>query len=294
MRGIAQSVTILALLIAGATGVRAAVAPLPENWTLSWDEAVAHAKSANKPILAVFSAEWCGPCQAMVREVYPKETVKQALKAWVPVYIDSDKFPDLAKKFNIEAFPTFVLLSAAAEEQKRVVGAMPDDKFISLLKTHLELTAKLIEVKAKLEKTPEDAPLWKTLGDIHDKMMNGQEALAAYEKAAFYDPKNETGVAAPLYFLKSIPKAPDELKDCSQKLAAFEGKFPKSDLLPKVYLFRSWIAADMDDAPGAAKLLKEGIKRFPDSEFTDKMKETLEQLQDRLDHDEPAKEEPKN
>lgn len=273
------AIAALGLMAIAGTMNTAHAMDLPDNWLTDWDKATAEAKAGNKPILAVFSAEWCGPCKMMAKEVYPKENVKAALKDYVAVYVDGDKFPERAAKYEIEGYPTYVIMSPEAIEEDRFVGARPEQVFIDILKNHGANQARLAEIKSGLEKTPENAKLWAELGQIMEKKDKTEEAAAAYEKAVFYDPKDETGVADDLFLLKALPKTYDELEGAGKKLAEFEPKFPKSPLLAKVILFRAFIAADLEQFDQSKALLKEGLSRFPESEFADTMKQTLSQIE---------------
>ena len=88
-------------------------------------------EKSDKPVLADFWAEWCGPCRTMgpvlqdlAREMKEKLTV---------VKINTDEQPDLASRFNISAIPTLILFQNG-KEVHRVSGAMP----LSALKNQLK------------------------------------------------------------------------------------------------------------------------------------------------------------
>ncbi|MGL5034479.1 MAG: thioredoxin [Microcystaceae cyanobacterium] len=67
---------------------------------------------ANLPVLVDFYATWCGPCQMMAPIL---EQVGVQLKGRIQVIkIDSDKYPQLASQYGIQALPTLVLFKNGA------------------------------------------------------------------------------------------------------------------------------------------------------------------------------------
>lgn len=97
---------------------------LPDNWLTDFESARELSIESGKPIVAMFSASWCGPCKAMIANVFPTDEAKKALEEFVPVYIDSEKQQELASENNINAYPTFICfdVNGAAIEQHRGGG----------------------------------------------------------------------------------------------------------------------------------------------------------------------------
>lgn len=106
---------------------------LPENWHTDWKKAQEESIKTGKPIVAMFSASWCGPCKTMIASVFPTDEVQTALKDFVPVYIDSEKDRELAGKYDIRAYPTFKCITPEQEEASGHVGGKPVEGFVELL-----------------------------------------------------------------------------------------------------------------------------------------------------------------
>ena len=63
--------------------------------------------ASDLPVLVDFYATWCGPCKMMAPIL---EKVNQQIKGKLRIVkIDTDRYPQLASRYNIEALPTLVL-----------------------------------------------------------------------------------------------------------------------------------------------------------------------------------------
>ncbi|XP_021737758.1 uncharacterized protein LOC110704271 [Chenopodium quinoa] len=90
--------------------------------------------NSDKPVLVDFYATWCGPCQFMVPIL---EQVNTTLKDKIQVVkIDTEKYPEIADKYKIEALPTFILFKDG-KPCDRFEGALPADKLIQRIETSL-------------------------------------------------------------------------------------------------------------------------------------------------------------
>lgn len=100
--------------------------------------ALARAKEERKPIVLDFSAEWCAPCQQMIRNVFPDPRVAELLERFVFVTIDTDEYPALAQKFGVVGMPDIRLLSSGGEELKALLGFRDADAFAKELQALLD------------------------------------------------------------------------------------------------------------------------------------------------------------
>lgn len=98
-------------------------------------DALTKAKAENKPIIAIFSAVWCGPCQTMKKKVYPSAEVKPFHDKFVWAYLDADDAANAAdmKKFKVEGIPHIEFLDSKGKSIGQQVGSGPSADFAKKL-----------------------------------------------------------------------------------------------------------------------------------------------------------------
>lgn len=127
---------------------------------ITFEEAVAAAKKEKKMVFIDFFTDWCGPCKRMASEVFPQKEVGDFMnKKFVCVKFNAEKEgKDLATRFEVKAYPTFIILNDKEEVQMELKGSMDGPDFIAKIKAGLnpEMTpARMAERYNSGDRTPE-------------------------------------------------------------------------------------------------------------------------------------------
>jgi thioredoxin-related protein len=101
----------------------------------------AKAKAENKMILVDCYTSWCGPCKMMAKQEFPKKEMGDFFNPkYVAVKIDMEKGEgaELLKLWDVNAFPTFLILDTEGKVLLRLVGYRPAEKFIKEVQEGLD------------------------------------------------------------------------------------------------------------------------------------------------------------
>jgi thioredoxin-related protein len=132
---------LITLLLAAVT-VTALAADFPKGspkFKSSAISAMNAAKKEGKPVILVFSAVWCPPCQTMKKEVYPSAAVKEYHDKFIWAYLDTDDQSNrrAAEKAGVSGIPHIQFLDSAGNEVHKQVGSSSPEAFANTLKSVL-------------------------------------------------------------------------------------------------------------------------------------------------------------
>lgn len=104
---------------------------------LSLKEALNVAKKTNRLLFVDAYTSWCGPCRKMDKEVFTQEKVGDYFNAnFINVRYDMEKGEgvEIAKKYGVVAYPTYLLIRPDGVLQYSVSGFKAPDDFIAAVK----------------------------------------------------------------------------------------------------------------------------------------------------------------
>jgi thioredoxin-related protein len=130
---------------------------------------LAKAKKENKLVFIDAYAVWCGPCKLMVKNIFPLKPVGDYYNAnFVNAKIDMEKGEgiDLAKKFNVKVFPTYLFINGDGEEVHRTIGYVEEKDFIQFAMDAGDPNKRLTTLKQKFEKGEKESAFLLNLAEL--------------------------------------------------------------------------------------------------------------------------------
>lgn len=128
MRGVVLAVCLLCSAVMLSAGDGVAFTTIT-----SWNEALILAKSTGKPIFLDAYTDWCGWCKVMDKETFSDPKVAKVMNAsfvCVKMEMETGEGVDVAMKYRISSYPTFMVFTAEGIPTYRVSGYQPPEKWL--------------------------------------------------------------------------------------------------------------------------------------------------------------------
>lgn len=251
----------------------------PKGWKTNLDEVKAISAKAGKPVMIMFSAEWCPPCKTMKESVFPDADVSRELQNFIPAYIDTDQQEKLSESYQVQGMPTFVFLDTKGMEIARFSGGTEKaPEFADGLRQVNEFFLEVKALDAEIAKAPDNPEPWKRKGDLMTTYGNFTEGQKAYAEAKKRDPQNRTGVLADLDFVETMGLLDKDRAMGVSQLETFEKRHPGHARNEDVLYLRAMVKLNEKDPRPAEPLLREYLKRYPEGRFLDRVNRMLEML----------------
>ncbi|RYX82030.1 thioredoxin [bacterium] len=141
---IAFGVNLIAFLFVGililgryqpANQASASTAPVPRwiSWTYSLEEGQARARKNHSKILIDFYTDWCPSCKWVDSTVYTRPDVLAESRNVTMVKINAEGRRDLAQRYNITVYPSFVWTDENGNVTARHEGSTKESDFAPLM-----------------------------------------------------------------------------------------------------------------------------------------------------------------
>lgn len=143
--------SLIALLVVALTGMfvsrNSSAGEFPEGspkFETDYKKALAAATKEGKPVIVVFSASWCPPCQANKKKVYPSEAVKPYHDKFIWAYLDTDVEANgaAAKEFGVSGIPHIQFLGKDGKTLDKLIGGTTPEAFAKKLGEVIEAAKK--------------------------------------------------------------------------------------------------------------------------------------------------------
>ncbi|MGB8374089.1 MAG: thioredoxin domain-containing protein [Salegentibacter sp.] len=106
------------------------------GWFYTLENAQKMALSTNKLIVVDFSATWCGPCKRMESESWNDPEVDKLMANFVPLKIDLDSNPTLARLYEVKAIPFMFIIDGNGTIVSKHLGYLNKAGVIKMLKKY--------------------------------------------------------------------------------------------------------------------------------------------------------------
>jgi thioredoxin-related protein len=159
-----------------------------------WADILAKAKTENKVIFMDAYTTWCGPCKKMAADVFPQKEVGDYFnKQFVNVKMDMEKGEgiDLAKKYKIRAYPTYLFIDGNGELVHKSMGMMPAPDFINVGQSAADPNKQFFTLKKKFDKGERGSAFVKNLLDA--ALKSDESEVASEVMNTFMDTQKDLG-----------------------------------------------------------------------------------------------------
>jgi len=160
---------LLLILLVGCSNVDIAY------FDTDYKKVFAVASRSNRMIFLDFSTVWCGPCQYFEKRFQPDSALMNFMnETFFTCKIDAEhEFnKEIVSKYNISAYPTFIITDSNGDEISRIVGLKEKapTEFIDLLKNIIEGKEQIELLKKEFFVHPDSIDLFKKI--IDDKLLS--------------------------------------------------------------------------------------------------------------------------
>lgn len=168
---------------------------------MTFDEALHAAKSEDKTLFIDGFASWCGPCKRMDKSTFTDSLVGDYYNdRFVSIKLDMEKEgKEVADKYNVKAFPTFLFLDAEGEVLHKGAGFFEADAFIELAEKSTDTAYRLGTLQSRYDAGDREPDFLRMLLEQKFELLDPTYIDQAEALAELYQDWNSAPVRAHIF-----------------------------------------------------------------------------------------------
>jgi thiol-disulfide isomerase/thioredoxin len=249
------------------------------KWERSFEEALKKAKTARKPILVDFWADWCGWCHRLDKTTYADPVVVRKAEEFVAVKVNTEgsrKETEVAIRYDVQSLPTILFLSPEGHPVHRLNGFQGPGQFPRTLDQALEVAKRILLLEAAIEKNPNDAAALAGLGRHLYEEESYEESRDLLERSVQVDRDEPAPSRRQARMMLAI------IQNYDRKYAEAEGLLkdalnikPTGEDQAKILFVLGRTYASWNRRDDAQKMMQRILRDYPGSPMAQKARETL-------------------
>ncbi|WP_181198101.1 tetratricopeptide repeat protein [Enhygromyxa salina] len=234
------------------------------------EQALARAESEGKLVFVDVGAYWCPPCHELDEKTFTDPRVGRWLaERAIAVHVDAEKGegPDLVERYQVQAYPTLLMLEANGIEKGRLVDFIEPEALLTKLEALAGGDNVLTELEAAVAAAPDDVEARYRLGHAYVLAARRDEAETLYASVVANDADNAKGLASKvgydlaMFFTLKLDNDPET---AIRELEALQAKFPTSSEATKAHRMIGRAYCQLGKPDEAAAALEAMVAADPD------------------------------
>jgi tetratricopeptide (TPR) repeat protein len=235
------------------------------------EQALAKAKAEGKLVFMDVGAYWCPPCHQLDEEVFVRPEVGQRLaQGYVALHVDAEKGegPELCERYDVQAYPTVLVLEATGIEKGRVVDFLAAEALLGALERIASGGNVLAELAEAVENDPDDLAKRHALAHAYLLAADAQAAKPELDAVLLGDPVGELGLASKALYDRALfgtYKLEGEPQAAIEEFRELQRRFPDSKEAVRAYQYIGRILCKLGRTDEAIASLEAMVATNPES-----------------------------
>jgi len=107
------------------------------QWETNYKHGIKNAEETGKPYFLYFTANWCGWCKQLNREVFGHDTMATTMAMFIPIAINVDTNAQVAQDYQVRGIPALFFVSPDGKIKYEYQGDRSIEDLTTKMKTFL-------------------------------------------------------------------------------------------------------------------------------------------------------------